>query len=118
MLRTAVQRVLDGAEVESISEESDLRDRLASEGDRPTVLMVNRSLDGFFDSADGIELIRAFHQPDAHHVALLVSNLDEAQEQARQAGAIDGFGKTALNSVQTGEVLLAAVEAARVRPSR
>ena len=116
MLRTAVQRVLDGAEVESISEESDLRDRLASAGDRPTVLMVNRSLDGFFDSADGIELIRAFHHPDARHVSMLVSNLDDAQDQAKQAGAIHGFGKTALNAVETGEVLRAAAEAARVRP--
>ncbi|MAC20747.1 MAG: hypothetical protein CMJ23_13930 [Phycisphaerae bacterium] len=118
MLRTAVQRVLEGAEVESVSEESDLRDRLASGGDRPTVLMVNRSLDGFFDSADGIELIRGFHQPEAHHVAMLVSNLDDAQEKATQAGAIAGFGKTALNAAETGEVLLAAAEAARVRSIR
>lgn len=113
MLRTAVQRVVEGAEVEAIAEEDDLHARLASADRRPTVLMVNRSLDGLFDAVDGIELIRAFHGPDVRHVSMLVSNLDDAQARAEAAGAIEGFGKTDLNAVGTGDALRAAVKAAR-----
>jgi hypothetical protein len=43
----------------------------------------------------------------------LISNLADAQDSARGVGAVDGFGKTALNDDQTGLLLREADEAAR-----
>ena len=114
MLRTAVQRVLPDADVHPVNDEDELRERIeGSTG--PMVLLVNRLLDGRFPYGDGIELIEAHAgRPVA---ALLISNLDESQAAAESAGAVIGFGKTALNDADTAAKLRDAVEFATARRS-
>ncbi|MHC4246138.1 MAG: hypothetical protein ACYSUU_04980 [Planctomycetota bacterium] len=114
MLRTAVQRVLPDADVHPVNDEDELRERIeGSTG--PMVLLVNRLLDGRFPYGDGIELIEAHAgRPVA---ALLISNLDESQAAAESAGAVVGFGKTALNDADTAAKLRDAVEFATARRS-
>jgi len=66
------------------------------------LLLVNRALDGRFDAADGIELIRALRERGDEASAipmLLVSNYPEAQAAAEAAGALPGFGKHDLRTV-------------------
>lgn len=114
MLRTAVQRVLPDAEVHPVNDEDELRDRIEGSSG-PTVLLVNRLLDGRFPHGDGIELIEAHAgRPVA---AILVSNLADSQAAAESAGAVVGFGKTALNDEETAARLRSAVEVATARRS-
>ena len=114
MLRTAVQRVLPDAEVHPVNDEDDLRERIAS-SKGPTVLLVNRLLDGRFPHGDGIELIEA--HAGGPVATLLISNLDASQVAAEAAGGVAGFGKTALNHADTAEKLRNAVEIATSRRS-
>ena len=60
-----------------------------------TLLLVNRVLDGRFDvGGSGIELIKTLvAQPNPGPV-MLISNYDDAQQQAQAAGALPGFGKS------------------------
>jgi len=60
------------------------------------LVLVNRVFDADGDS--GLDLIRAIKADDALRSVpvMLVSNYDEAQAQAVQAGALPGFGKAAL----------------------
>ncbi|MEM1212938.1 MAG: hypothetical protein AAGI68_11655 [Planctomycetota bacterium] len=66
------------------------------------LLLVNRVLDGRFDAADGIDLIRTV---SAHTPSLLISNFPEAQADAEAAGAQPGFGKSDLSSPIAAERL-------------
>lgn len=60
------------------------------------LILVNRVFDA--DGASGLELIRALQDDERGRKVpvLLVSNYEDAQEQAVQAGAKPGFGKAAL----------------------
>ena len=109
MLRTAIQRSWPDATVESIGDEADLEALLAADSTGPAVLLVNRQLDGRFEAADGIDLIRNRHEPGSDRVWVLISNFEDAQSEAIAAGAHPGFGKTALNNPDTTAVLESAV---------
>ncbi len=112
MLRTAVGRVDAGLELEAVNEHGDLSEHVAANR-RPLVLLVNRKLDGRFDAADGIELIRGLE--GAAVVPVLVSDLAEAHEEAATVGGHPGFGKRALNDEATSSTIRDAIALATDR---
>lgn len=60
------------------------------------LLVVNREPVGFDTS--GIEMIRDVRAEHPEQKALLVSDYDDAQAEAQQAGALPGFGKKEIGS--------------------
>jgi hypothetical protein len=107
MLKSAVGRAVPDAAIEAVNDDASLRE-VADPG---AVLLVNRVLDGAFEAADGIELIRAVTAQDDPPVAVLVSNLEDAQEEAVAAGARPGFGKSELYDARVADLLREAVGA-------
>jgi CheY-like chemotaxis protein len=69
------------------------------------LVLVNRKLD--LDYSDGIKVIRQIKGiPDVAHVpVMLVTNYDDHQQQAVQAGAERGFGKLSLAAAETHKLL-------------
>jgi CheY-like chemotaxis protein len=65
------------------------------------LLLVNRKLDR--DQSDGLEIIkRVKGDPElAATACMLISNFEESQQQARDAGAEPGFGKLRLQDAET-----------------
>ena len=113
MLRNAIQRVIPEATVEDVTGDSALDQRLNESLKRPVVLLVNRKLDGDFEAADGIELLRS--RREAGHAWILVTNLPDAAAAAEEAGALPGFGKSDLHGESTSQALRQAVEIAGSR---
>jgi hypothetical protein len=106
MLTSALGRVSPGLEIERANDlQSAIRASQTSD-----LLLVNRVLDGEFASSDGIALIRSLAGAKAR--LMLVSNLEDAQAQAREAGAMPGFGKAAAYQESTREVVRAALDVA------
>ena len=64
----------------------------------PDLVLVNRLLDG--DGSSGLDLIQTIKSDPASRSipVMLVSNLANAQERAREFGALPGFGKADLRS--------------------
>jgi len=106
MLKTAVSRAVDDATVTFVND----ADALTRHLNARTVLLVNRQLDGMFATACGIELIGDLSAGDNAPTCILVSNLPHAQEQAIAAGALPGFGKSALYDDRTVTILRDAME--------
>lgn len=102
-IRGAVQAMVPGAEVRFVNDGA-AAEQAAAAGD---VLLVNRVLDGDFETSSGLELIRALAPRGAR--VMLVSNYAEAQAEAEAAGALPGFGKAGLYSAAMRERLAAAV---------
>jgi CheY-like chemotaxis protein len=69
------------------------------------LIAVNRRLDR--DGRDGLELIRAVKADPrwCRTPVLMISNSPEAQDRARNAGAVPGFGKANLHSIGTVRIL-------------
>ncbi len=107
MLRSCVERAIEGAEIVTLKSDKDV----ASSARDMDLLLVNRVLDGDFDNASGIDLIRHLrsHLGDAAPAMMLVSNYPEAQEEARHAGALPGFGKSELYDGDTLEKIRQAI---------
>lgn len=65
------------------------------------LVLVNRIFDA--DGSAGIDLIRQIKADETLRQVpvMLVSNYDDAQKEAIQAGAVRGFGKAALDHPQT-----------------
>lgn len=89
-LRIAVNGIVKDAAVVSVDEETTLNDAIAKGAD---LLLVNRQIDYGFPTYEGIELIRSLKLSNPALKMMLVSNFEEAQEAAVQAGALPGFGK-------------------------
>jgi CheY-like chemotaxis protein len=83
-----------GAEVIDVSTASEALTRL--HGESFALVLVNRIFDANGDS--GVELIRALKADPALAAVpvMLVSNYDDAQEEAAAEGAVPGFGKASL----------------------
>ncbi len=101
MLKTAIKRAVKGVAIEKVNDRAALETHLHS----GSVLLVNRELDGAFDTSNGIELIEGLAAHDDAPIMLLISNFEEAQAQAVEAGARPGFGKGDLYETQTAELL-------------
>ncbi|MEE9130494.1 MAG: hypothetical protein V3T84_10795 [Phycisphaerales bacterium] len=105
MLKTAVGRALPGASIVSVNDDDALSEYRTPE----VLLLVNRELDGSFDSRSGIELIKQMIQQDNPPVVMLISNHEDAQREAIAAGATLGFGKTQLYDKSTMDILTGAM---------
>jgi hypothetical protein len=101
LLKNAIRRAVPGAMVEHAGDHDALKPHLHA----GSLLLVNRVLDGWFDAADGIELIKSLPRGDDGPVAMLISNYPEAQAAAVAAGARQGFGKSAVHKQQTAALL-------------
>ncbi len=104
MLRSAIRSLAPDAEVVMVEDESTLKDRL----DSADLALVNRVLDGQFESDDGIGLIASL-APQGGAKLMLVSNFAEAQERAEAAGVLPGFGKSDMRSEETRRRIEAAL---------
>ena len=77
----------------------------ALERERYDLVLVNRLV--FADSSEGIELIKAMQADERFKQTpvIMISNFPEAQQRAVAAGAVPGFGKSALRGPATLELL-------------
>jgi len=105
MLKSVVGRAIDRADVRMVNSDDDLRAAVSD----ASLLLVNRVLDGRFDTESGIDLIRDFAGSADAPPCMLVSNFEDAQEAAERAGARPGFGKRDAGTEQTADRLRAAV---------
>lgn len=106
MLKSAVKYAVKGAELHMISDESALT-RLLDTG--PALLLVNRMLDGRFETHEGIELIRKLKASHPNASLMLISNFADSQRDAEAAGARPGFGKSEIGSAKMRDALAGAV---------
>lgn len=98
----AIQRHFD-AEIVSADTADEALARLRQEAF--ALVLVNRVLDA--DGSSGLELIKQLKANTSLRLVpvMLVSNYAEAQQQAVAAGAVPGFGKTALGQPEMIEPL-------------
>jgi two-component system chemotaxis response regulator CheY len=99
-----VLRTAFGAEVVAAETSREALDQLRQ--DEFALVLVNRVFDA--DGSSGLDLIRAIKGDDQLRgvPVMLVSNYEDAQAQATEAGAAPGFGKAALGQ----PLMLARVE--------
>src|SRR5437762_218727 len=101
MLKSAVTRAVKGATIAVVNDPAALH-----EFQTPDALwLVNRVVDGSFESESGIELIQNAAQAKDPPAMMLVSNHEDAQTQAMAAGALQGFGKAQLHAPATYEMI-------------
>ena len=97
-LKDELSRALPGVEVERINSDDDLR-RTVGEG--ADLLLVNREPVGF--EGEGLDLIKQVKGEHPDCKVMLVSDYPEAQQEAQQAGAMKGFGKSEMGSPALAE---------------
>ena len=108
MLRSAIAQVAPKTTVVRVTAGSQLAEHRCPQA----IWLVNRVLDGDFDSDDGMDLIASTSASPQAPTLLLVSNLAEAQAEAFRRGALPGFGKKALYAEATKTALARALEQA------
>ena len=101
LLKSAVGRAVPGAAIVAAHNEASLQSHLQP----GRVLLINRALDGSFNTRDGVELMERVLTGDAPPVALLISNYADAQERAMAVGGKPGFGKSAVYAESTRQIL-------------
>ncbi len=110
MLAAAVRRAVPEAEVvyadDQASLDAEMRDA--------NLLLVNRVLGEAYAHTAGVDLIRDVGAIDVapKPATMLVSNFDDAQRSAEDAGALPGFGKQDLNTPKVTERLKQALASA------
>lgn len=94
-----------GAEVVPAATYAEARELL--QDDSFALVLVNRVLDA--DGSSGVDVIRQLKAAAAlkDTPVMLVSNYEDAQNQAVDAGAVRGFGKAGLREAETAERLKA-----------
>ena len=108
MLKSAIGRAAADSPIVTVNDAKSLEEYLNNE----SVLLVNRELDGSFNTKSGIELIAQITKQESSPIAMLISNYEEAQTEAVAAGARQGFGKTELYDESTADALRDAVGSA------
>jgi hypothetical protein len=103
LLSRYVRRFAPGAKIERINND----EALNKVKNQSALLLVNRVLDGSFDDDSGLKVVAA--AIDGPGVPLLISNHEDAQQQAVALGALHGFGKAQLGDPASGERLQAAL---------
>lgn len=71
------------------------------------LVLINRILDG--DGTSGVDLIAQLKANPKCPPLMLVSNYPDAQQAAIKAGALEGFGKSALHLARTVELIQSAL---------
>ena len=94
MLKAAIRRMTPGIElgIEIVDNEKAIEQYLNT----ASLLLVNRVLEGDFDSDSGVDLIAEASARGEHAAMMLISDFPDAQESAIAAGALPGFGKSQL----------------------
>lgn len=106
MLSSAVGRAAPGARVETANDAKRLEALLPE----ASLLLVNRVL-GSDLGGSGLDLIRSLKDRNGRApAAMLVSNYEDAQREAEQAGARPGFGKASVMSEETRKRIRAALK--------
>jgi len=85
----------DSAKIVSIKSDEAIKEESCD------LLLVNRVLDGRFSAADGIGLIKEHADSGRSGRAMLISNFEDAQAAAVEAGGVLGFGKREMKSEAT-----------------
>ena len=106
MLKTAVGRALPEATIVAVNDVDALGEYRTPEA----LLLVNRELDGRFDTQSGIDLISEIAQQTHVAATMLISDLEDAQSEAVAAGAKPGFGKSQLYDKSTTDLLTGAMQ--------
>jgi hypothetical protein len=106
MLRSAVKYAVKDADLHMISDETGLN-KLLEAG--PALLLVNRMLDGRFETHEGLQLIRRLKASHPDVSLMLISNFADSQRDAEAAGAKPGFGKSEIGSAKMRDALAGAV---------
>lgn len=107
MLKGVVARAFSGAEVAMVNDATSTQ----AHAERADLLLVNRTLDGDFDTGSGLDLIRVLMPlPRRRAAVMLVSNHADAQSQAEALGAAPGFGKAKAGTPEAAQKMRAAVE--------
>lgn len=100
-LQSEVRSIIDAADVRRINSESDLEQAVKEGAD---LLLVNREPLGF-EPEQGVDLIRKLHVEHPEQRMMLVSDFDDAQEEAVSAGAVPGFGKRDIGSPKLADTV-------------
>jgi len=87
---------LDEADVLRINSDDDL-ERAVEDG--ADLLLINREPVGF-EPKMGRDLVREVHERYPDTKVVLVSDYEDAQEEAEEAGALPGFGKSIVGTPQ------------------
>jgi len=72
------------------------------------LLLVNREPVGFAE--DGLTIIERVHEAHPETTVMLVSDYEDAQAAAVSAGAVAGFGKQMMGTMEMAEVVRKALE--------
>jgi hypothetical protein len=96
LLKRAVGKAISGATIKKINSAKALDEYLPN----ANLLLINRVLDGRFEDADGLAMIERLASSVP---CILISNFDDAQQAAEQAGAHPGFGKSRLGAADSHE---------------
>lgn len=113
MLKSVVGRALPGAEVAMVNAAASAQ----AHAEKSDLLLVNRRLNGDFDTGSGLDLIRVLLAlPRRRAAIMLVSDRAEAQAQAEALGAAPGFGKAKAGAPEAAQRMRAAVERSRATP--
>ena len=97
-LKDELSRAIPSADVERINSDADLRKAVAG---GEALLLVNREPVGF--DGEGLDLIKQVKSEHPGVKVMLVSDYEDAQREAEQAGAIKGFGKSEMGSPRLAE---------------
>lgn len=100
-LARAVSRVAGDVPVSQVGTQHQLDEQTSGS----TLLLINRMLDGRFDTHSGVALIEQLAGRDDAPLMMLISNFDDAQADAQRAGALPGFGKAQVDAPQTQRML-------------
>ena len=100
-IRSLIRSIDSTVEIKETDSHQETMEVLASLGEAALV-MVNRVFD--MDGASGMDLISQLKSKESEFAAIpvmLVSNYEKSQAEAIANGAIPGFGKSELQSVET-----------------
>lgn len=86
-MRSALGRTAEGADFVFVNDEETFRRHLDADA-----FLINRALDGRFETGLGVDLIESL-PPETRSRAALISEHADAQAAAVAAGALPGFGK-------------------------
>lgn len=112
---TSIKRMLQSNFDVNVLQAHNLTDTLAILGTQPIdLVLINRKLDE--DYSDGIEILKVIKADTkiGSVPVMLITNYEEHQAQAISLGALPGFGKLSLNSVQTHQRIAEALRTASV----
>jgi hypothetical protein len=105
-MQSEISDFLSDADVLRINSDRELQ-RAVDQG--ADLLLINREPLGF-EPRLGQDLIRELHEKYPEQKLVLVSDYDDAQKEATEAGALPGFGKSDIGSPKFEQTIRQALE--------